>query len=152
MTHSSKKILAVASGGGHWIQLMWLREAFDGNSVVFVGLNEMYRTEVLPHRFYAIPEVSRLHKWKFPITLLKLVVIFAKERPDIVITTGSAPGMLALRIGKVLGARTMWIDSIANVEEMSFSGRKARKYADVWLTQWPHLASEDGPTYLGRVL
>lgn len=147
-----KKILAVASGGGHWTQLMRLREAFDGQDVVFLGVKEIYRNDVRPHLFYAIPDVSRLHKWLLPVSLLKLLWVLLKERPDLVITTGSAPGMLALRLGKLLGARTVWIDSIANVEEMSLSGRKAKKYADLWLTQWPHLASEDGPTYAGSVL
>lgn len=147
-----KKILAVASGGGHWTQLMRLKGVFSGHDVAFVGVKSMYRSDVLPDRFYTILDVSRLHKWSIFYTLAKLFLILLKERPDIVITTGSAPGMLTLRLGKLLGARTIWIDSIANVEEMSLSGRKAAGYADLWLTQWPHLAKEDGPRYLGSIL
>jgi UDP-N-acetylglucosamine:LPS N-acetylglucosamine transferase len=147
-----KKILAVASGGGHWTQMMRLREVFDGHDVTFVGVKQLYRSDVEPHRFYAIPDVSRLHKWTLVFSIGKLLFILIKERPSVVITTGSAPGMLALRLGKMLGARTVWIDSIANAEEMSLSGRTARKFADLWLTQWPHLASADGPAFLGSVL
>lgn len=147
-----KKILAVASGGGHWTQMMRLKEIFDGHDVAFVGVKEMYRADVAPHRFHAIPDVSRLHKWSIVHAVARLVVIIARERPAVVITTGSAPGMLALRIARMMGARTVWIDSIANVEQMSLSGMKARRYADLWLTQWPHLAREDGPTYFGSVL
>lgn len=147
-----KRVLAVASGGGHWTQMMRLRQVFEGHDVAFVGVKEMYRADVAPLRFYAIPDVSRLHKWALPWSVLKLAFIFLRERPSVVITTGSAPGMLALRIGKLLGARTVWIDSIANAEQMSLSGQKARKVADLWLTQWPHLAKEDGPKFLGSVL
>jgi UDP-N-acetylglucosamine:LPS N-acetylglucosamine transferase len=147
-----KKILAVASGGGHWTQMMRLREAFDGQDVAFVGVKNMYRSDVEPHRFYAIRDVSRLHKWSLPLSVAKLLFILMRERPAVVVTTGSAPGMLALRLGKMLGARTIWIDSVANVEQMSLSGQKARRYADLWLTQWPHLAAADGPEYLGSVL
>ncbi len=147
-----KKILAVASGGGHWTQMMRLKKAFEGHDVVFVGVKEIYRSDVDPHRFYAVPDVSRLHKWSLPFSVGKLAFILLKEKPDVLITTGSAPGMLALRLGKKLGARTVWIDSIANAEEMSLSGRKAGKFADLWLTQWPHLAETDGPTFLGSVL
>jgi len=68
------------------------------------------------------------------------------------VTTGSAPGLLALRLARLLGMRTVWIDSVANVEELSLSGRKARRYADLWLTQWPHLAKEQGPEYRGSLL
>lgn len=147
-----KKILAVASGGGHWTQMMRIREAFVGQDVAFVGVKAMYQSDVLPHRFYAIPDVSRLHKWSLPHAVVKLFLILWKEKPDVVITTGSAPGMLALRLGKLLGARTVWIDSIANVEQMSMSGRQAKRSADLWITQWQHLADIDGPKYFGSVL
>jgi UDP-N-acetylglucosamine:LPS N-acetylglucosamine transferase len=147
-----KKVLAVASGGGHWTQMMRLRRTFDGHDVVFVGVKEMYRNDVAPYRFYAIHDVSRLQKWSIFYSVAKLIFILLKEKPAVVVTTGSAPGMLALRLGKMLGARTVWIDSIANVEQMSLSGQKARRYADLWLTQWAHLACENGPRYVGSVL
>jgi hypothetical protein len=54
--------------------------------------------------------------------------------------TGSAPGVMGLALAKLLfRCKTMWIDTIANCEEMSDSGRRARDFADVWLTQWPQL-------------
>ncbi|WP_333877293.1 UDP-N-acetylglucosamine--LPS N-acetylglucosamine transferase [Methylobacter sp.] len=148
-----KKILAVASGGGHWTELMRLREAFNEHEVVFVGVKPFYRSDVDPHRFYMVSDVSRLYnRISIPLLIGKLLFILIKERPAIVITTGALPGMCALLLGKMLGTGTVWIDSIANVEEISLSGRMAKKFADLWLTQWPHLADSDGPTYQGSVL
>jgi UDP-N-acetylglucosamine:LPS N-acetylglucosamine transferase len=83
--------------------------------------------------------------------VVQLLWIFLRERPDVLVTTGSGPGMVALRLAKLIGARTMWIDSIANAGEVSLSGRRAGKHADVWLTQWEHLARPDGPHYEGSV-
>jgi exopolysaccharide biosynthesis glucuronosyltransferase PssD len=74
------------------------------------------------------------------------------ERPDVVISTGAAPGYIAIRLGKLLGAKTVWLDSIANVEHLSMSGALVGRYADLWLTQWPHLEKEDGPRFKGAVL
>lgn len=148
----SNKVLAIASGGGHWIQLMRIRRAFDGYNVVFIGVDDMYRSEVISYKFYTIPNVSRLHKWSILYSVAKLFFIILKEKPSVIVTTGSGPGMLALRIGKLFGAKTIWIDSIANVEEMSLSGLTACKYSDLWLTQWPHLEKPEGPKYLGSVL
>jgi Oligosaccharide biosynthesis protein Alg14 like len=54
--------------------------------------------------------------------------------------------------GRFLGARTIWVDSIANIDVLSMSGQKAGRYADLWLTQWPELASPNGPEYRGSVL
>jgi hypothetical protein len=70
----------------------------------------------------------------------------------VVISTGAAPGYFALRFGKRLGARTIWLDSIANVDELSLSGQRAGKYAGLWLTQWQHLATPAGPHFAGAVL
>jgi hypothetical protein len=52
----------------------------------------------------------------------------------------------------LLGAKTVWIDSIANVQTLSMSGRLVRHFADLWLTQWPHLAHADGVRFEGAVL
>ena len=69
-----------------------------------------------------------------------------------VISTGAAPGYFAVRIGRMLGARTLFLDSIANAEELSLSANLARRHCDLVLTQWPHLAEQDGPQYRGSVL
>jgi UDP-N-acetylglucosamine:LPS N-acetylglucosamine transferase len=133
--------------------MMHLKEVFEGHDVVFVCTMEMYRSEAGPNRFYAIPGVSRLYKRLIAVSIVKLLFILVKERPEVVITTGSGPGLLAIFFSKMLGARTVWIDSIASVEHLSLSGKMAKKFADLWLTQWPHLADAvNGPTYLGSIL
>lgn len=72
--------------------------------------------------------------------LLHSIYIICKEKPSIVITTGAAPGLVCLFAAKICGIRTVWIDSIANVEHISFSGRIASKFASRIYTQWPSLA------------
>lgn len=149
---SSPKVLAISSGGGHWVQLRRLVPAFDGCELVFVTVNAAYRPEVAAYRFYAINDATRWNKFKLALMLLRILKILIRERPDVVISTGAAPGFFAVRLGKWLGARTVWIDSIANVETLSMSGQKIGPHADLWLTQWPHLAAPDGPQYVGQVL
>jgi len=147
-----RRVMVIASGGGHWMQMLRLRPAFEGLDVFYVGVKEMYRGDVAPADFYSVTDVSRLQRWNLPATVFKLLWIVLRERPAAVLTTGSLPGLIALRIAHRLGARTAWIDSIANVEEVSLSGRKAGAVADLWLTQWPHLARPEGPQHRGSVL
>jgi UDP-N-acetylglucosamine:LPS N-acetylglucosamine transferase len=147
------KILAVASGGGHWIQLRRLQPAFEGLDVTYVGVQVTYAEEVPDHRFYAVRDVTRRDRWGIVVLALQLTVVLLKERPRVVITTGSAPGVITLALAKLLmRCKTIWIDSIANCDLMSSSGRQARRFADVWLTQWPKLQGPDGPEYWGAVL
>jgi UDP-N-acetylglucosamine:LPS N-acetylglucosamine transferase len=82
----------------------------------------------------------------------RILVIMLRERPDVVISTGAACGYFSIRLGKLMGARTIWIDSIANIDEVSMAGQLVKPYADHWLTQWPHLAQPGGPRYFGAVL
>jgi len=103
-------------------------------------------------RFYTIRDATRWDKFGLLVLALQLVWVLLKERPDIVLSTGAAPGFLALRLGRLFGAKTIWIDSIANVESLSLSGQRIGKHADVWLTQWEHLAKPEGPIYIGAVL
>ncbi len=147
-----KRILAVASGGGHWVQLLRLRPAFTGCDIAYVTVQKSYREQLDHGRFYAVTDATRWSRWDLLRMMAEVVWIVLKERPDVVISTGAAPGVVALRVGKWLGARTIWIDSIANVEQMSMSGKRVRGFTDLWLTQWPDVASTEGSLYQGAVI
>lgn len=147
-----RRVLCVASGGGHWVQLLRLREAWAEHDAVYVSVQRAYAQQVPDSRFHCIQDATRWDRLKLLWMILQLAWIVLRERPQVVITTGAAPGVAALRLGKWMGARTVWIDSIANVEQMSMSGSKVRGFADFWLTQWPELARPEGPRYEGAVL
>ncbi len=150
-----KKILAISSGGGHWIELLRLSPAFAGSEVSYATVEESYLTmldEIEYAAFYTFTDVTRWNKLKWILTALQIVLLLVRVRPDIVISTGALPGYMALRLGKLFGVRTIWVDSIANAHELSASGRHVGKFADLYLTQWEHLARDEGPFYKGAVL
>ncbi len=149
-----QKLMVIASGGGHWVQMRRIMPAFEGIDRFFVSLDPGSADDVPGHRYYTIRDVSRRDRIGFFVLLYQLLRILLKERPTVVITTGSAPALIALGLAKhVLRAKTIWIDSIANAGRLSSSGRMARHVADIWLTQWPHLAEDpDGPRFWGAVL
>lgn len=146
-----KKILAVASGGGHWVQLLRLRPAFAGHKVTYVSTNAGYRSDV-DSTLYVVADGNMWQKLRLLLMFLQVARIVILQRPDVVVTTGAAPGFAAIFFGRLTGARTVWIDSIANSEELSSSGKQARRWASAWVTQWHHLAGVDGPEYWGGVL
>ena len=145
-------ILAVASGGGHWIELLRLRPAFGDQTVHYVTVQDKYRDDVAGSPFHVVRDATRWQRWALLIQALQIALIVLWVRPDIVISTGAAPGYFALRFGKLLRARTIWLDSLANVETLSQAGAMAGPYADLWLTQWPELARDAGPGYEGKVI
>lgn len=148
-----RRVMAVASGGGHWVQLMRLRPVLERHDTCWVTVQASYKAQVPSgQRFHAVTDATRWSRWNLVKMVLQVWWLVLCERPDVLITTGAAPGIVALQAAKLLGGKTVWIDSIANVEQMSLSGQKARRWADLWLTQWPHLARPEGPRYLGAVL
>jgi UDP-N-acetylglucosamine:LPS N-acetylglucosamine transferase len=149
---TEKRVLAVSSGGGHWIELLRIAPAFEDVDVAYVTVQRGYADDVGGRRFYVVNDATRWNRLAVALMALRLLVIIMWERPDVVITTGAAPGYFALRFGRRVKAKTIWVDSIANAEELSMSGRIAGRYADLWLTQWPQLADADGPEFAGAVL
>jgi UDP-N-acetylglucosamine:LPS N-acetylglucosamine transferase len=152
MPRLKPKVVALSSGGGHWVQLLRLRPAFENTNLIFATVHEGYRADVTGCEFRIIKDGNRSQKIALLKSAVSILFLLLVERPDVVISTGAAPGYFALRFGKLLRMKTIWVDSIANAEELSMSGKKAGSCADLWLTQWPNLAKEDGPTYWGNVL
>lgn len=151
-TDHKPKVLAISSGGGHWVQLLRLRPAFQDARVVFATVKEGYRSDVEGSDFRVIADGNLSKKIALLRSAWSVLWLLLTERPDTIISTGAAPGFFAVRFGKMMGMRTVWVDSVANAEELSMSGRKAGSCSDLWLTQWAHLESESGPKHYGSVL
>jgi hypothetical protein len=132
--------------------MMRLRPALEGFDVAYATVDAGYRAQVAGARFHVVPDASMWTKARLVALAARMLWVVLRERPDVVVSTGAAPGFFALAFGKCLGARTIWLDSIANGEQLSSAGEKVRRFADLWLTQWPDLAREGGPEYAGSVL
>jgi hypothetical protein len=147
-----KKILAVASAGGHWVQLNRMLPAFKGFKIHWISTCSSDCATVEAGSYTSVRDASMWDKLDLLVMALQVGSRVLILRPDVVITTGAAPGFFAIMFGRLIGAKTIWIDSLANGQELSQSGRHARIWATHWLTQWPGLVTEDGPKYIGSVL
>ncbi len=137
-----KRIFAVSSKGGHWVQLMRIVPAFgDRYDLMYCSTKADYANVVGTDNFVAIKDYTRHTAWRiFPVftTAFKALRRF---RPDVILTTGSGPAIAVILAGRLLGIKSIWIDSMANAQHMSLSGRIARRIASRVYTQWPHLAT-----------
>ena len=148
---NKKKVLAIASAGGHWTQLKMIEPAFSHHSVHYI-------TTYLNRSVRNTPNLSRVidadmsMKLKLPVLAIQVACLLIWHRPEIVISTGAAPGFFAVMFGKLIGAKTLWIDSMANFSELSMSGRQAQRFCDLCLTQWPDLADGKQVKHFGNLL
>ena len=152
MLKKRDKILLVASHGGHWAQMRKIARALDDLPLVYVSTVHDSQHEVAPHPHYCVRDANLDEKIGLVVLAVQMLGIILRTRPAFVVSTGAAPGFFALLFGKMIGCKTIWIDSMANAEELSTSGKRVGRLADLWLTQWPHLAQPGGPEYRGSVL
>jgi len=152
MVHKHPKILAVSSGGGHWIQMLRLRPAFKGCTVHYATVNEQCRADVPEATFHTVPDGNRDTKLSLLAMALKVLFLVIWVRPSVIISTGAAPGYFACRFAKLVGARSLFIDSVANAEDMSLSAKLATTHASKVFSQWPDVAKKFGVEWHGSVL
>ena len=148
------RICLAASAGGHISQLLKLAACWDGYKTFYVTTTEVVRDNLGKlGEVYVVGECNRQHPIRVLAVFLRCVRIIYKERPDVVISTGAAAGCILCFLGKLLGAKVVWIDSITNVERISLSGRMVRYIADLFLVQWPELAGRyEKVEYVGAVV
>lgn len=147
-----KRVMAIASGGGHWQQLMLMRPAYQHQDVLYLTTLPGLAAQFGASPAILVPDCNRDAK----VAILRSTIAIARRmigfRPHVVISTGALPGVIALALGKMIGAKTIWVDSVANAEEMSMSGKLARRFADLWLSQWEDVAAASGAEFAGAVL
>ncbi|MBN2736611.1 MAG: hypothetical protein JXR70_06490 [Spirochaetales bacterium] len=148
----SKKILAIASGGGHWIQLLRLRPGFENLDVIYITVSKNYLNDISNEKAFIVNDANQWEKWQVLKLCFNMFRLVLKIRPNYVISTGAAPGFFGILFGKLFGAKTVWVDSIANVKEISLSGRLASRFCDHRFTQWKELDGKNGFVYKGAVI
>lgn len=142
----------VSSHGGHWVQMRRLAPAFEGMTIHYVTTAAGVAEEVAPAGLSVVPDANLDDKLALLRLAASMFFVVLWHRPDVILSTGAAPGFFALMFGKLLKAKTIWVDSLANADRVSVSGVKVRRFADLWLTQWPQLATPSGPYYRGAVV
>ena len=153
------RLVAGASAGGHANELVRLLDAAEG---VWTVQPSAYVTTMaitaagLARRgqpVHVIGESDRKKPLQAVAVLYRACALAWRLRPDLVVTTGSMPLALFAIAAKVLGARIVWIDSVAQIDNLSLSGRVMRRVADLCLAQWPEVAAANpGVEYAGELL
>jgi len=131
------KIALVCSHGGHLTEMLRLIEAFEGQDVFFVTYISP-RTEHLSYRNYLIKNIGT-NPFRMMVCLFKTISIFGNEKPDCVLSTGSEIAIPAMLLAKVIGIRTIFIESWCRISTKSFTGRILYYIADEFLVQWPQM-------------
>ena len=62
-----------------------------------------------------------------------------KERPDLIISTGAAVAVPFFYLGKLLGAKTMYIEIFDRIDSPTLTGKLVYPVTDRFIVQWEEL-------------
>lgn len=131
---------------------MLLREAFNDHAVTYAcTLAGVGKPQGLD-RVELIPDCNRHDRLGIVRLGWRALTLLVKLRPQVIVSTGALPGLAFIIIGRLLGCRTIWVESMANSEVLSLSGQWATRIAHECFVQWPQLEMAGKTRYAGSVL
>ncbi|MGY5852873.1 MAG: hypothetical protein RTU92_04830 [Candidatus Thorarchaeota archaeon] len=87
------------------------------------------------------------------LTLMLSLVYFLIFRPRVVVSCGTGLTVPIFYSARVLGIKTVFIESMSRVESLSITGRLLLGKTSLFAVQWPELAENiPGATYGGQLL
>jgi len=149
------KLCLVCSHGGHFAQMMKLLDAFKSHEFFIVTFQSEGTKHLENAYFVKFEGWDSRGKLLLVKTILSSIKILISEKPDIIITTGA--GEIAVPfcyVGKSLGIKIIFIDTLSRITTSSAAGRLIYPVADLFLVQWESLLKEYGPKakYWGQVI
>lgn len=148
------RIAVACSSGGHMVQARQLApvyEKYDHFFFTYSGgvADEMKKTQ----RVRDIPNIVRSNPISWVVGLVRSWRIARAERPDVVISTGAGIAVFFCVFAKLLGAKLIFVESMAKVKYPTLTGRFLYPFADLFFVQWPGLLKHfPKAQYLGRLL
>lgn len=135
----SKKICFAASSGGHLEQISMLKPIMDRYDCCVVTERTKYNVNIEGQKMYYIHQVNRKEIlcpiWLI-INAIKSFLIFLKEKPDVIITTGVLAVIPLCLITKIFKKKLIYIESFAKIHSPTKTGKFLYKFADQFYVQW----------------
>lgn len=165
-------VLVTLAGGGWHLETRRIMERFPASSARFAyvyghhsGNHSAARLELpAPGERYPVSYLGPTRKTRFGFvsnavrfvrSCVSAVALVARLRPDAVLSVGHPAAIPLCLAGKVLGAKTVFVESLTRVVELSVTGRIMYhlRLADRLYVQWARLAERyPRSVYAGSVL
>ena len=131
------KVCLVGSSGGHLTHLYMLEPLWKDWERFWVTFdktdaNSLLKDEKVYHCFYP---TNRNIKNLIKNTFLAIKVL-KKEKPELIISSGAAVAVPFFWIGKIMGAKTIYIEVFDRINKPTLTGRLVYPIADTFIVQW----------------
>jgi UDP-N-acetylglucosamine:LPS N-acetylglucosamine transferase len=148
------ELMLVCSSGGHLLQLHALRPAWVEFSRLWVTFDRSDARSLLQGErvIHAHGPTNR----SIPNLIRNLVLaarVLPRERPRVILTTGAGVAVPFAWLGRLLGAKVVYVESATRIDSPSLSLKLVRPVASLVYVQWPELQrTMPSARYRGSVL
>lgn len=150
-----RRLLLIASSGGHIYEMLCLRDFWQDKDRYWVTFGTTDSRYLLRDeedvQWAAHPTVRNIPNLMRNLGLAFLLLI--RERPAMILTTGSGVAAPFLWLAWFLRIPTVFVESITRITEISLTARMVRPFASHFLVQWPELVDQiRRAEYHGRIV
>ena len=145
-TGLKRKVLFIASTGGHLNELMQIKplfKKFDYHIVtektkVDDSFKEEYKDKI-SFLIYGTKKNPFIYIFKFIANCFISLYYFFKYQPEVVVTTGTHTAVPMCYIAKLFGSKVIFIETFANRTTGTVAGRLVYPIADTFVVQWEEM-------------
>lgn len=138
-----KKVLFISSTGGHLNELLQLKPLFKQYDYHIVTekdkASECLKVEYNKRISY-LPYGTRSKLFRYIFIYfylcLKTIYLYFKIKPKYIVTTGTHTAGPMCYLGKIFGSKIIYIETIANINKKTATGRLIYPIADLFIVQW----------------
>ena len=142
----NKRVLFLASTGGHLNELLQLKEMFKKYDFSIVTekdkttihLKKTYKGR-LHFLIYGTRKKVLIYPFVFFLNCIKSFYLYIKIKPKYIVTTGTHTAVPICYIGKLFKSKIIFIETFANKETQTLSGRIVYPIADLFIVQWKEM-------------
>ena len=131
------RVLVVSSVGGHLNEILELAPLLREHEVALVVNDDVQLPDFPFARVYQIVHAER--DWKVLFNFCEAARILLAERPDVIASSGAGPAVPVALLGRLMGARVVFVESAAAIEKPTLTGRLMYRIAHDFFFQWPSL-------------
>lgn len=144
--NKKKKVLFISSTGGHLNELLQLAPLFEKYDYKIITekdkANEKLK-EQYGEKLYFLPYGTRAklftYIFKYFYLCLKTIYLYFKIRPQVIVTTGTHTAGPMCYLGKIFGSKIIYIETFANRNKKTATGRLIYPIADLFIVQWEEM-------------
>lgn len=134
------KVCLVGSSGGHLTHLYMLKPIWSEMERFWVTFDKTDANSILKgENVYHCYFPTNRNIWNLIRNTFLAIKVLHKEKPDLIISSGAAVAVPFFYLGKIGGAKTIYIEVFDRIDKTTLTGKLVKPVTDRFIVQWDEM-------------